>query len=138
MLYQTREPDCQIPGTLETVENSFCTESRPEEQVRTCLEGSSYLLLVIASLIQHNFLEHVGMRCLGVWNSCCTEDNPCIEGDGDCDTDEQCTGELRCGQNNCVVNANFTDLSDCCEDFGNYLKNAVLLFTIFLYQIHFS
>ena len=95
----------------------------------------------MVSLINIRFLEHLGMRCLGVWNNCCTEGNPCQEGDGDCDTDKQCIGELRCGQNNCAVNgehkANFTEKSDCCEDFGDYFLNSHVL-TILLDLIHFS
>ena len=35
-------------------------------------------------------------------NSCCTEDNPCDEGEGDCDSDSDCKGSLECGSNNCA------------------------------------
>ena len=38
--------------------------------------------------------------CIGQ-DDCCTKDNTCGVGDGDCDKDEQCTGKLRCGSNNC-------------------------------------
>ena len=62
------------------------------------------------------------MRCLGTWSYCCTANEPCDIGDGDCDSDDQCIGNLRCGQNNCAGNgtlkANFTSMSDCCEDWG--------------------
>ena len=81
---------------------------------------ANYNLLKLFKSI--HFTEHLGMRCLGIWNNCCTEDMPCPEGDGDCDSDDQCVGELRCGQNNCAaeghLKANFTEKSDCCEDFG--------------------
>ena len=57
------------------------------------------------------------MRCLGTWSYCCTANEPCDIGDGDCDSDDQCIGNLRCGQNNCAGNgtlkANFTSMSDC-------------------------
>ena len=33
--------------------------------------------------------------------SCCTEVNPCYLGEGDCDNDNQCMGDMICGTNNC-------------------------------------
>ena len=32
---------------------------------------------------------------------CCTPDSPCFEGEGDCDSDDDCDGDLTCGENNC-------------------------------------
>ena len=32
---------------------------------------------------------------------CCQRDNQCGEGEGDCNTDEECAGMLECGDNNC-------------------------------------
>ena len=48
--------------------------------------------------------------------SCCTKRNQCKEGEGDCDADSQCKGNLVCGKNNCkkwnpAARADF----DCCE-----------------------
>ena len=34
------------------------------------------------------------------WN-CCTPSKPCDEGEGDCNHDSECTGNLKCGINNC-------------------------------------
>merc|ERR1711915_130181 len=33
--------------------------------------------------------------------SCCTRNRPCSVGEGDCDRDSDCEGELKCGSNNC-------------------------------------
>ena len=44
-------------------------------------------------------------------------ENPCDEGEGDCDTDSQCAGDLKCGNDNCQE---FTEgagaTSDCCYE----------------------
>ena len=44
--------------------------------------------------------------------SCCTASNPCGIGQGDCDNNFQCAGDLNCGANNCA--AGNLDM-DCCE-----------------------
>ena len=49
-------------------------------------------------------------------DSCCTADKPCGVGEGDCDSDDDCSGDLKCGTDNC--GAGFDNLekgSDCCE-----------------------
>merc|ERR1712072_135409 len=61
------------------------------------------------------------LRCKGIDNGCCTKDNPCEKGDGDCDGDEECAGDLTCGRDNCP----FGDADDdCCigEKFANKCK----------------
>jgi len=56
-----------------------------------------------------------GLRCHGTDNGCCTADQPCKIGDGDCDLDNQCAGDLVCGTDNCP----WGDGDDCCmEDPG--------------------
>ena len=60
-------------------------------------------------------------RCTGILNydpSCCTSANPCGLNQGDCDSDSDCQGDLRCGLDNCMdVAPGFTDaLADCCID----------------------
>ena len=50
------------------------------------------------------------LRCKGVDDGCCTADNPCGEGDGDCDNDSECSGDLVCGTDNCP----WGDNDDCC------------------------
>jgi len=44
---------------------------------------------------------------------CCTKDAPCAAGGGDCDHDEECEGDLVCGNANCEAG----EISmDCCVD----------------------
>jgi len=56
---------------------------------------------------------------------CCSTDIPCGLGEGDCDTDDECAGDLVCGTNNCITQGtDFTGHADCCElpstpGFGN-------------------
>lgn len=42
-----------------------------------------------------------GTLCQGD-NDCCTEDNQCGLGEGDCDSNADCLGELICGTENCA------------------------------------
>ena len=47
--------------------------------------------------------------------ACCSISNPCFEGQGDCDDDSECLGNLVCGSENCD-NSKFPSIStDCCE-----------------------
>jgi len=56
---------------------------------------------------------------------CCSIEEPCGLGEGDCDIDDECAGDLVCGKNNCLRNGSgFNKKSDCCaiprvEGFGN-------------------
>eukprot|EP00092_Neocalanus_flemingeri_P102972 GFUD01131716.1.p1 GENE.GFUD01131716.1~~GFUD01131716.1.p1 ORF type:complete len:318 (+),score=53.56 GFUD01131716.1:79-1032(+) len=69
-----------------------------------------------------------GQRCSGrnyQGRRCCTPDNPCDEGEGDCDGPGDggghdghsgCKGELQCGSNNCKkFGAYYHEKDDCCE-----------------------
>ena len=49
-------------------------------------------------------------------SSCCTNFNLCSEGEGDCDSDSQCFGDLECGVNNCDPSLGFPANRDCCYD----------------------
>jgi len=51
----------------------------------------------------------------GGW-SCCTSSKQCGIGEGDCDNDSGCFGNLKCGYNNCnAINNNLWDSeADCC------------------------
>ena len=58
-------------------------------------------------------------RCTGILTydgSCCTAANPCGPNQGDCDNDDECSGDLRCGTNNCLrdVGYLFDSGADCC------------------------
>ncbi len=45
---------------------------------------------------------------------CCTEESPCDVGEGDCDDDDECRGDLVCGEDNCGSDTNFLPGHDCC------------------------
>lgn len=52
----------------------------------------------------------VQLRCSGEDNGCCTPEKPCDMGEGDCDNDSHCSGNLVCGHDNCP----WGDKDDCC------------------------
>jgi len=61
----------------------------------------------------------------GTGTRCCTPEEPCEEGEGDCDGSEEgngdggagCKGDLVCGSNNCKkFGAYYHERDDCCED----------------------
>ncbi len=65
--------------------------------------------------------------CLG-HNDCCTPEEPCPEGYGDCDTGHDCQEGLYCGENNCLAEIAlnlehaFNSGDDCCvRSKWNYL-----------------
>ena len=54
--------------------------------------------------------------------TCCSIENPCTVGEGDCDSNDECEFPLRCGENNCNAIHNsteFADQADCCVSFLN-------------------
>ena len=63
----------------------------------------------------HLIAEHLDndTRCTAInwYYNCCTSANPCGIGQGDCDSDDGCFGDLKCGTNNCV---GFGHPADCC------------------------
>ena len=48
-------------------------------------------------------------------DNCCTSSNQCDIGEGDCDQDLDCIGNLFCGKDNCVGDT-FEEDDDCCTD----------------------
>jgi len=57
--------------------------------------------------------ETVG--CLGKstdWRCCAEEDGGCTEGHGDCDTHDECYGNLVCGINNCFTEFGLTETNE--------------------------
>ena len=56
-------------------------------------------------------LYSTGLRCNGIDEGCCTTNDPCKEGDGDCDNNNECAGSLICGEDNCP----WGDGDDCCR-----------------------
>ena len=65
------------------------------------------------------YVEHtkqaLEVKCRG-GDDCCSLDNICKIGEGDCDVDEDCFGlGLICGTNNCIPNsALYDNIDDCC------------------------
>ena len=60
----------------------------------------------------------IATRCTG-GDSCCSESELCKEGEGDCDDDSQCVGNLICGKDNCRdYNPTALPESDCCTYVG--------------------
>ena len=54
--------------------------------------------------------------------SCCQPDNTCREGEGDCDKNEDCDGDLICGTNNCRKwNPAAPATHDCCQKSNSQL-----------------
>lgn len=51
-------------------------------------------------------------RSNGYMGRCCYERDRCGPGDGDCDYDDECIGDLKCGSSNCRWGGN----DDCCYD----------------------
>ena len=69
------------------------------------------LLIIIFILIA---IQPSVSKCNGVLD-CCSPESPCRENEGDCDTDADCFGELRCTQNNGMF-INCPSHFDCCYD----------------------
>ena len=68
----------------------------------------------------HLIAEHLDndTRCTAInwYYNCCTSANPCGLNQGDCDSDDECSGDLSCGLDNCV-GFGVTD-ADCCMVVG--------------------
>ena len=45
---------------------------------------------------------------------CCTAVYPCELGEGDCDSNDECIGHLKCGTDNC--GDTYASDADCCMD----------------------
>jgi hypothetical protein len=63
---------------------------------------------------------------------CCTNDAPCVKGNGDCDFDTDCAGDLYCGEDNCLLyhstlNSAWETTADCCTDVNEHEITAIEL-----------
>ena len=69
--------------------------------------------------------------------SCCTSSNQCDENQGDCDSDDECIGNLQCGKDNCQ--SPFPSDADCC--FSKFTVLYLVLHckrsSLRLHQIHY-
>merc|ERR1739842_182280 len=105
------------------------TRTRPQISVVKGVDGSQ-MSPVSADMLDPSIpLEpQPGQRCSGrnfQGRRCCTPENPCDEGEGDCDGPGDggqhdghagCKGSLVCGSNNCKkFGAYFHEKDDCCE-----------------------
>ena len=61
-----------------------------------------------------------------MFKECCSKDKPCGVGQGDCDHDDECVGDLKCGNNNCVGFP--SPKADCCEQISLQQQDKVLKF----------
>merc|ERR1712168_253060 len=54
--------------------------------------------------------------CIG-GDNCCSNSSPCRAGEGDCDNDDDCEGDLKCGKDNCnrAAYSSFDATDDCCQ-----------------------
>ena len=53
-------------------------------------------------------------ECNSTAGNCCTNQNKCQDGEGDCFVDTNCATGLRCGTNNCNSSLGLPDDADCC------------------------
>ena len=81
----------------------------------------------------HNISVYPGTHgCVG-GDDCCSDELQCDIGEGDCDQDSHCKGDLVCGDNNCQTNSlnfglpteSFDYDDDCCE--SKYPKSKKLI-----------
>jgi len=56
-----------------------------------------------------------GQGCYGDDSCCDSRPDGCPEGEGDCDMDSHCAGELVCGEDNCN-GSGFDSTDDCCKN----------------------
>ena len=58
------------------------------------------------------------------WNKysseCCSVERPCGSGEGDCDLDSECIGDLVCGKDNCGERFPVSG-ADCCQVAGTLI-----------------
>ena len=59
---------------------------------------------------------------------CCTDGNPCSEGEGGCQDDSNCKGDLVCGDKNCDTSHGFDAGND--KSFLYYQENSFSLNSI--------
>ena len=100
-----------------TLFSIWLIESKTSHIVRTTIWG---LVLICLYIYPLNFTE---FKCADgtAGMDCCTSSNQCGEGEGDCDSDEDCMGNLKCGEgsghnDNCDNTLGFSGDSDCCYD----------------------
>ena len=106
------------PNIWENIQKLLCANSKTQTQIVLPLHFFKKLIikpLCLTVVGCHNGLNGNGGA------TCCTSTNQCSEGEGDCDTDADCSGNLKCGQgngfdDNCDTTLGFPSTHDCCYD----------------------
>ena len=90
----------------------------------------------LSSPVNKIYIFFSGQRCAGRnfnGRRCCTPEDPCDYGEGDCDGPADggandghagCKGDLVCGSNNCKKFGNYYHEKDDCCDLPETLQNA--------------
>ncbi len=73
----------------------YALESQKRDEAGEGMRTRFRLYSPYRILRKKSFLLRQNTVCLG-GNDCCTEEVPCSLGEGDCDTDDDCIGELVC------------------------------------------
>ena len=68
----------------------------------------------------------------GYIDGCCTSEQRCGAGEGDCTDDSDCMPGLVCGKNNCPKDQGFGNRADCCEPFSDEFNPGKYVPAIFL------
>jgi len=101
-------------GQIKNIKLHIVTDIKSTQLRRLIMERFIILIFVLIN-VTHLIAADLGVfRCNGTDNGCCTWQNQCDLGDGDCDGHYQCKGLLRCGSNNCG-GPPFDPEDDCCE-----------------------
>ena len=103
--------DILLKGSLKIISNQVCEERWliNDKQPKDKPFGKS----VLCADGRWDAAPNGELRCNGVDSNCCTKETPCNEGDGDCDTDDDCLGSLYCKKDGCVGDG-FDKTDDCC------------------------
>ena len=73
-----------------------------------------HLIAAVVKALLSNYSADVVCNGTGDFWTCCTTERPCPLNEGDCNYDEDCFGNLKCGDNNCP--SHFVSNVDCCFD----------------------
>jgi len=92
-----------------------CCEKAPKSKLG---KESPSIIDLLKDKNTPTFFKPIAHRCAGREideGRCCTSEEPCKHGEGDCDNDAECESGLKCGNNNCLqFAAYFHPKDDCC------------------------
>ena len=94
--------------------NSFtyqATTGQCEMGAITYLEDPAPGETAVRLMVVEDLVDSLKMYCRGGDGCCGVGSNRlCVEGEGDCDHDDQCAGVLECGEDNCVTKVSLSAL----------------------------